>query len=93
MAAAIGSGYQAWIRASQRSQSEQLSFGAFWRLEGKRWRVSWVESTGELYASEIGSADRFIVLARYANKKDVNLVMREWFDGNNLRGLIHKLQG
>ncbi len=93
MAATIASGYDKWIHTPHRVESEELNFGAFWKLEGRRWRVSWVESTGELYASELGAADRFIVLAHFADKKSVNLVMRQWYDGNNLRGLISKLQG
>ncbi len=92
MATTITSGYNLWIHAPPRADSGELNFGTWWKMGGKLWRVSWIEKTGELYASELGTADRFVVLGHFAHRKDVNQFMRQWFEGNNLGALIHRLQ-
>ncbi len=92
MGAIITSGYTTWIHEPQRARSGELNFGAWWKMEGARWRVSWIEDTGEFYAAELGTADRFIVIGHFDTKKDANNMMRHWFEGNNLRALIHKVE-
>jgi hypothetical protein len=88
----ITSGYSTWIRQPLREKSGEVNFGAWWELEGARWRVSWIEATGELYAAEVGVTDRFVVLGRFENKKDINQKMQHWFEGGNLDALIQRLK-
>jgi hypothetical protein len=90
MMAMVTSGYKAWMHHPQRARSEELTFGAWWKMDGKRWRVSWIVKTGELYASQL-DADHFILLGHFRDRKAVNQMMREWFEGNNLSALIHRL--
>jgi hypothetical protein len=42
-----------------------------------------------LYAVEIGESDRFVLLTRL-DKKEVNELMKKWFDGDNLNVLLNR---
>jgi hypothetical protein len=50
----------------------------------------WLETTGELYAAERKPSDRFVLLCRL-EKKQVNDLMRKWYDGDNLDALLRRL--
>ncbi len=85
----IVSGYRAWMQENKRAASNVLEFGAWWRLDTTYWRVAWIETTSELYAAEQKPSDRYIVLT-WLDKKEVNELMKKWFDGNNLSALLHR---
>ncbi|MCL4486798.1 MAG: hypothetical protein M1132_12795 [Chloroflexi bacterium] len=87
----IASGYQTWMHQSLRAASKQVSFGEYWRMQEARWRVSWIERTGELYAADVQS-DRFFILGHYATRRDVVRKMQHWFEGCSLQGLINSLK-
>ncbi len=87
----IASGYHTWMHHPRRADSKQVPFGDYWRMQGTRWRVSWIERTGELYAADLQS-DRFFILGHYATRHDVTRKMQHWFDGNNLQGLVNSLK-
>lgn len=83
----INAGYEEWAREPQRSVSKKIEFGTWWRLNSTYWRVTWLETTGELFAAERKPSDRFVVLSRL-EKKQVNDLMHKWFDGDNLHVLL-----
>lgn len=85
----IGAGFAAWLRAKDRADSKMIEFGKWWRLDASYWRVAWLEATNELYAVELGEMDRYVLLTRLA-KKEVNELMKNWFDGDNLEALLHR---
>jgi hypothetical protein len=85
----INAGYKTWMSETVRAASKELQFGTWWRLDTTYWRVSWIEATGELYAVERGSGDHFAVLS-CLEKKEINVLMRKWFDGDNLRALFQR---
>lgn len=89
----IRSGFETWRNEPTRVRSNEISHGAWWRIRGAYWHVCWIEDTSEVYAAELGRSDRFVFLGTFA-KKDINALMRVWFDGDNLELLIQKcLQG
>lgn len=85
----ISAGFAAWMQAKHRADSKKIEFGKWWRLETTYWRVSWLEATNELYAVELGETDRFVLLTRL-DKKEVNELMKKWFDGDNLNVLLNR---
>lgn len=87
----IRSGFETWRNEPARVDSSEISHGAWWRSGGAYWHVCWIEETSEVYAAELGSTDRFVLLGTFA-KKDINALMRVWFDGDNLELLIQKCQ-
>ncbi len=87
----ITSGYRAWMHQSRRTRSKEIAFGEYWRMEGVRWRVSWIEETGELYAADARS-DRFLILGHFEDRRDVAHKMQHWFQGGDLPGLIQSLK-
>ncbi len=87
----IASGYHAWMDQARRTGSRQVPFGEYWRMHDARWRVSWIEDTGELYAADVRS-DRFFVLGHFATRREVTRKMQRWFQGGNLQGLIASLK-
>lgn len=55
----------------------------YWWVKGStlwpRWRVTWVESTGELYAKELVPTNaRFVVLGVYPTKAEIDARMAGW---------------
>ncbi len=47
-----------------------------------RWRVSWIDDTGELYAKHLAcNSDKFIVLGRYPTREAVEARMAGWSQG------------
>lgn len=82
-------GYAAWMLEKDRAVSKKIEFGTWWRLKTMYWRVSWIETTGELYAVERPPSDRFVLLA-HLGKKEVNELMRKWMDGDNLEALFQR---
>src|SRR5581483_8127983 len=85
----IRSGYKTWMMEPSRASSNEVKHGAWWRTDGAYWRVSWIEATNEFYAAELGKTDRFVFLGNF-EKKDIDALMRLWFDGDNLGLLIQK---
>ena len=78
----VKNGYQAWISDPRRARSPELDFGCWWTLGGRdwpRWRVSWIEATGELYAKEQApDSDRFIILGTFATRKEIESRLAGW---------------
>lgn len=86
----IAKGYAEWMQALERTPSKKIEFGNWWRLNKSYWRVSWIETTGELYAVEQRPpTDRFVMLT-LLDKKQVTDLMRKWFDGNELEALFNR---
>ena len=85
----IVSGYTTWALDPERAASKKIEFGTWWRLNATYWRVTWLETTGELYAAERKPSDRYVVLV-CLGKKQVNDLMHKWFDGNNLHALFQR---
>ena len=47
-----------------------------------RWRVSWIQDTGELYAKELSpDSERMIVLGHYPTREAVEAKMSGWAEG------------
>lgn len=90
MKKAVSSGFNAWRQDSQRSGSAQVDFGAWWEMGGSNWRVAWIQNTGELYAAELGLSDRFLLLGKFATKKEVNQTMQRWNEGADLAALLRR---
>jgi len=67
----------------KRRKSPEVDFGAWWGLlsrnETGKWRVSWIEDTGELYAVCRGTV---IVLGTY-KREEVEERMRGWEEPRN----------
>lgn len=79
----IHTGYEEWISQEARRRSGELDFGAWWKVEGQehpRWRVSWIDDTGELYARERGT-DRYIILGVYETEEEAERRMDGWASG------------
>ncbi|MFQ5858409.1 MAG: hypothetical protein ACE5LU_22640 [Anaerolineae bacterium] len=79
----IRTGYEEWINDPARRRSPELDFGVWWKVHGRdfpRWRVSWIDDTGELYARELGT-DRFIILGIYETEEKVERRMDGWASG------------
>ena len=75
--------YEAWASEPRRERSNEVDFGVFWTYQGMpfpKWRVSWIEATGEVYAKELGGQERFAVLARADNRTQADALMRGWTD-------------
>jgi len=85
----IAAGYETWLQDMERAASKKIEFGNWWRLDVTYWRVTWIEATGELYAAERKPSDRYVVL-RCMAKKEVNDLMRKWFDGDDLHMLFQR---
>lgn len=86
----IAKGLDVWLEGAQRAASKKVEFGIWWRLDTSYWRVLWLEATEELYAQERGESDRFILLT-HLSKQELKVLMNQWFDGDNLLALIHRL--
>lgn len=76
----IQNGYHAWIQDPRRKGRKWISFGGcWWTLEGRpdtfpRWRVSWIEGTGELYAAEAHS-DHSLLLGVFPTREAVDTAL------------------
>lgn len=76
-------GYAEWIEEETRRRSGELDFGVWWRVgeqDYPRWRVSWIDDTGELYAREAGT-DRYVILGTYETEEEVEHRMDGWASG------------
>ncbi|MCL4489973.1 MAG: hypothetical protein M1570_17860 [Chloroflexi bacterium] len=80
------------MQTPRRSESRQVPFGAYWKMQGTCWRVSWIERTGELYAAELGPSDRFLLLGQFSTRREISNLMHHWFEGDNLGVLIQRLK-
>lgn len=93
-------GYQAWSHAPRRKGSREVDFGCWWTLDGRpgafpRWRVSWIERTGELYAAQAQS-DRYMPLGVFPTRQEVETALEGWADPqsplyHHLAALVGKL--
>lgn len=84
-------GHKLWMAEGERSQSPQVQFGAWWEMEGSLWRVSWIEKTGDLFATELKATDRYMILGHFPTRKDLRQALGGWFGGNSLPALINRL--
>lgn len=86
--------YRAWIKQDkQRSTSKQVDFGYFWTQSGSereypRWRVSWIEATGELYACQ-AAKDRFILLGEIPDRARLDELLYDWAESGS--SIYHNL--
>ena len=100
------SNFQNWICVPDRATSREIDFGVNWTLKGEGrwpfWRLSWIETTGELYAVEM-TADvsdpgrRFIVLGTILELESVERTLTNWADPvcsfyRNLTALYMRVQ-
>ncbi len=90
----IKTGFQAWIDYPARARSGEHDFGVQWTIDGNprsypHWQVSWIESTGELYAVDLGRTGCFILIANFPDEEAVELALEGWVDlSPNLPALI-----
>jgi len=56
----------------------------------RRWRVSWIEATGELYAVEqaLPKTDRFIVITVIKTREAIDKRMEGWAEGEFGKALL-----
>jgi hypothetical protein len=74
-------GYQTWMEMPARAESPELDFGIWWVKQGTRyprWRVSWIEDTGELYAKALDNSDLFVIMGYFPSEQDVKAHMDGW---------------
>ncbi len=81
----ILTGFQAWIKRPDRARSGEHDFGVQWTIDGKprsypHWQVPWIESTGELYAVDLGRTGCFILIANSPDEEAVELALEGWAD-------------
>jgi hypothetical protein len=72
-----------FFKDEKRRKSPEVDFGAWWGLlnrNDEKWRVSWIEDTGELYAACRGTV---IVLGVYKTREEVEERMRGWEEQRN----------
>jgi len=74
----ILTGYRALVNDAQR-QKQDVDFGYGWENQhpGDKWRVSWSQKTGELYACQ-PHTDRYMVLAVIPTRAEVDQKMAGW---------------
>lgn len=102
----IQTGYVTWSSVLQRQLSPEVDYGVNWLLKGRgkmplfpSWRVSWIENTGELYATPTADRqDRFVVFPRlFSSQEEVETAINGWehsdsFFYQNLAALWSHLQ-
>lgn len=79
--------YERFINEKVRKESPEVDFGCWWGLEKRdsesdKWRVSWIENTGELYAY-CWTKNIAIVLGIFKTREEVEERMKGWSDFNN----------
>ena len=93
-------GYEVWIRSPERWESQELDFGVHWTLQKRgitlKFRVSWIEKTGELYAVSLCPKRNFyVVLGRFKTEQEVEKAMDGWaelmWQKDSLRKLAERL--
>lgn len=69
--------YTAFITCPTRLRSDEYDFGVWWKLEGHSlpFSVSWIEDTGELYAT---NRDKLIILKVITDLDKVRNLMTGW---------------
>jgi hypothetical protein len=84
----------------RRERSGELDYGVQWTERMQifpRWRVSWVEATGEFYAyNELNNDDgRLVVIGIAATREDAERVMEGWDEecgkSGSLNWIAHQL--
>lgn len=82
----IRNDYAVWENDSRRSESPEMDFGVHWQLNPTSscplWWVSWIETTGELYAVEIHTFPerRFLSLGSFPSLEEVRYSLAKWSD-------------
>lgn len=74
------SALDAWRAADPARQSPDVDYGMSWSStsnRGCRWRVSWNNGSGDLYAVD-DSDETVIDLGRYATRADAERALRDW---------------
>lgn len=76
--------YDRFINEKIRKESLEVDFGVWWGLTERssfndKWRVSWIENTGELYAC-CERKNIAIVLGIFKTRKEVEERMKGWSD-------------
>jgi len=73
-----------FFKDESRRKSPEVDFGCWWgllsRSEMKKWRVSWIKDTGELYAVCKGIV---IILGKYETREEVEKRMEGWAEPKN----------
>lgn len=99
----IRTAFGEWISTPERERSPEVDCGGWWTLHGDahempRWRVSWIEKTGELYAAA-ERQDKYIVLAGTApgDEEHMERLVDGWSDPDsaiyhNLTALWEQIQ-
>lgn len=75
--------YRKWIQESPRLVSEQIDLGSNWTLNHlsiSKYRLSWIENTGELYAVNLYTADEFILIATIPTEPELDRILSDWTD-------------
>jgi hypothetical protein len=93
--------YKQWIGIPKRARSGEVDYGVWWTLAGSerefpRWRVSWIENTGELYACQTAK-DKLIVLGVILERQAVGQVLEGWSNSeseiyHNLKALARRIE-
>jgi hypothetical protein len=97
----ITPGFKEWIEIKKRACSPEVDFGVWWTMTGNerefpRWRLSWIENTGELYACQ-PAKDRFIKLGIIPDRDRLNSLLAGWSDPDsqiyhNLKALARRIE-
>jgi len=98
VASKIQKGYKSWIQDTDaRRLSPEFDYGGWWTFGGTnefdRWRVSWIESTGELYAAN-ERKDEYILLAKTGSGREQERYVDNLLEGwaNPESPIFHNLQ-
>lgn len=79
--------YKKFMENPKRKESPEVDFGCWWGLTRRednpfKWRVSWIEKTGELYAY-CYNKDIAIVLGIFKTREEVEKRMQGWSNFEN----------
>jgi hypothetical protein len=83
----IQTGYKVWAAMPRRALSPEVDYGVQWGLHARRdfptWRVSLLVDTGEIFAVELQSMDRFAVLGVVEpDRKAAETALAGWADSD-----------
>jgi hypothetical protein len=83
-------GYGGWKNDPFRSGSKETDLGCWWTYLDRRrprWRVSWIERTGELYAVQVAIPHMFIELGVFT-REEIEEKMKGWADHYRLEWVM-----
>lgn len=87
----VEDGYQEWLAADpRRADSHYVPLGSYWKYpwgrNWPRWRVNWLKSTGEIYATN-PPFGQIIVLGHCLTSDELEHKLRGWQKAEHIAGL------